>query len=145
LKQEDLGARVGKNRSTVTNYMRLLKLPPNIQIAIRDNKLSMGHARCLVSLEDTVLQNTLFLKSIAEDWSVRRLEDAVRQSGNMDTPSLGSATIKISAHELQAWQATLKSFFKAPVALKINDKGEGEIKLSFKSKEELLTILNKVQ
>jgi len=145
LKQEDLGARVGKNRSTVTNYMRLLKLPPHIQVAIRDNKLSMGHARCLVSLEDTALQNTLFLKAIAEDWSVRRLEDAVRQSGNMDTPTTGSTSVKVSAQELQAWQATLKSFFKAPVALKINEKGEGEIKLSFKTKEELLTILNKVQ
>jgi ParB family chromosome partitioning protein len=145
LKQEDLGARVGKNRTTVTNYMRLLKLPPHIQVAIRDNKLSMGHARCLVSLEDTALQNTLFQKAIAEDWSVRRLEDAVRQSGNIDTPTAGAATVKVTALELQAWQSTLKSFFKAPVALKMNEKGEGEIKLSFKTKEELLTILNKVQ
>lgn len=145
LKQEDLGARVGKNRSTVTNYMRLLKLPPNIQVAIRDNKLSMGHARCLVSLEDTALQNSLFIKAMAEDWSVRRLEDAVRQSGNMDAPTAGSGTIKVSAQELQAWQATLKSFFKSSVALKMNEKGEGEIKLSFKSKDELLTILKKVQ
>jgi ParB family chromosome partitioning protein len=145
LKQEDLGARVGKNRSTVTNYMRLLKLPPHIQVAIRDNKLSMGHARCLVSLDDTALQNTLFQKAMAEDWSVRRLEDAVRQSGNIDTPISGSSAVKVSAQELQVWQATLRTFFKAPVALKINEKGEGEIKLSFKSKEELLTILNKVQ
>ena len=145
LKQEDLGARVGKNRSTVTNYMRLLKLPPHIQVAIRDSKLSMGHARCLVSLEDVSLQNALFLKAIAEDWSVRRLEDAVRQSGNIDTVITGSSTTKVSAQDLQAWQATLKSFFKTSVALKMNDKGEGEIKLSFKSKEELLTILNKVQ
>lgn len=145
LKQEDLGARVGKNRSTVTNYMRLLKLPPAIQIAIRDNKLSMGHARCLVSLEDSVLQNNLFQKSISEEWSVRRLEDAVRQSGNMDTPATNLTTTKVSAQELQAWQATLKSFFKAPVALKMNDKGEGEIKLSFKTKEELVAILTKVQ
>lgn len=145
LKQEDLGARVGKNRSTVTNYMRLLKLPPAIQIAIRDNKLSMGHARCLVSLEDLVLQNNLFQKAMSEDWSVRRLEDAVRQSGNMDAPATSSTTTKVSAQELQAWQATLKSFFKAPVALKMNDKGEGEIKLSFKSKEELVAILTKVQ
>lgn len=145
LKQEDLGARVGKNRSTVTNYMRLLKLPPAIQIAIRDNKLSMGHARCLVSLDDLVLQNNLFQKAMSEDWSVRRLEDAVRQSGNMDAPATSSTTTKVSAQELQAWQATLKSFFKAPVALKMNDKGEGEIKLSFKSKEELVAILTKVQ
>jgi len=145
LKQEDLGARVGKNRSTVTNYMRLLKLPPHIQVAIRDNKLSMGHARCLVSLEDTTLQNALFQKAVSEDWSVRRLEDAVRQSGNMDIPSSSTATTRVSAQELQAWQSTLKSFFNTPVALKINEKGEGEIKLSFKTKEELLTILNKVQ
>ena len=145
LKQEDLGARVGKNRSTVTNYMRLLKLPPHIQVAIRDNKLSMGHARCLISLEDSTLQNTLFQKALAEEWSVRRLEDVVRQSGTMDTPAAATSTIKVSAQELQAWQATLKSFFKAPVALKMNEKGEGEIKLSFKTKEELVAILNKVQ
>jgi len=145
LKQEDLGARVGKNRSTVTNYMRLLKLPPHIQVAIRDNKLSMGHARCLVSLDDSALQHTLFQKAIAEDWSVRRLEDAVRQSGTIDTPTSETRTVKVSAQELQDWQASLKSFFKAPVALKINEKGEGEIKLSFKTKEELLTILNKVK
>lgn len=145
LKQEDLGARVGKNRSTVTNYMRLLKLPPHIQVAIRDNKLSMGHARCLVSLEDSALQNSLFLKAIAEDWSVRRLEDAVRQSGNIDTLATSHTMTKVSAQDLQSWQATLKSFFKTPVALKMNEKGEGEIKLSFKTKEELLTILNKVQ
>lgn len=145
LKQEDLGARVGKNRSTVTNYMRLLKLPPHIQVAIRDNKLSMGHARCLISLENASLQNSLFLKALAEEWSVRRLEDAVRQSGHMDAPTTSTNSTKVSAQELQAWQTTLKTFFKAPVALKMNEKGEGEIKLSFKSKEELLTILNKVQ
>lgn len=145
LKQEDLGARVGKNRSTVTNYMRLLKLPPHIQVAIRDNKLSMGHARCLISLENATLQNSLFLKALAEEWSVRRLEDAVRQSGHMDAPTTTTSSTKVSAQELQAWQTTLKTFFKAPVALKMNEKGEGEIKLSFKSKEELLTILNKVQ
>jgi ParB family chromosome partitioning protein len=125
--------------------MRLLKLPPHIQVAIRDNKLSMGHARCLVSLDDSALQHTLFQKAIAEDWSVRRLEDAVRQSGTIDTPTSETRTVKVSAQELQDWQASLKSFFKAPVALKINEKGEGEIKLSFKTKEELLTILNKVK
>jgi ParB family chromosome partitioning protein len=145
LKQEDLGTRVGKNRSTVTNYMRLLKLPPHIQVAIRDNKLSMGHARCLISLENATLQNSLFLKALAEEWSVRRLEDAVRQSGHMDAPATPTSSNKFSAQDLQAWQATLKTFFNAPVALKINEKGEGEIKLSFKSKEALLTILNKVQ
>jgi hypothetical protein len=63
----------------------------------------------------------------------------------MDIPTSSSAATKVSAQELQAWQSTLKSFFKTPVALKINEKGEGEIKLSFKTKEELLTILNKVQ
>jgi ParB family chromosome partitioning protein len=82
---------------------------------------------------------------MAEDWSVRRLEDAVRQSGHMDTPTSQDSTTTVSAQDLQEWQATLKSFFKVPVSLKMNEKGEGEIKLSFKSKEELLTILNKVQ
>lgn len=145
LRQEDLGSRVGKNRSTVTNYMRLLKLPPHIQVAIRDNKISMGHARSLISVENVEVQQQLFLKTISEEWSVRRLEDAVRQSAApaIDTPTGG--TTKVEATELSQWQSTLTNFFHAPVSLKMNEQGKGEMKITFKSKDELMKVLEAIQ
>src|SRR5689334_1226699 len=78
LKQEELGERVGKNRTTVTNYLRLLKLPPDIQIAVRDNKLSMGHARAIINVENPEEQLYIFKKTLAEDLSVRKVEELVR-------------------------------------------------------------------
>ena len=78
LKQEQLGDRVGKNRSTVTNYLRLLKLPPDIQIGLRDNLLSMGHARSLIVIDDIVLQLEVFQKILSEGLSVRKTESLVR-------------------------------------------------------------------
>lgn len=145
LRQEDLGARVGKNRSTVTNYMRLLKLPPHIQVAIRDNKISMGHARCLISVENIEVQQQLFLKTISEEWSVRRLEDAVRQSATpaVDTPT--GVEGKVDTNELTQWQRSLTDFFQAPVSLKMNEAGKGEMKITFKSKEELLKVLEAIR
>lgn len=145
LRQEDLGSRVGKNRSTVTNYMRLLKLPPHIQVAIRDSKISMGHARCLISVENVEVQQQLFLKTISEEWSVRRLEDAVRQSAAppIDTPVGSSASVKAS--DLQQWQGQLAAFFHASVSLKMNEQGKGEMKIAFKSKEELMKVLEAIQ
>ncbi len=145
LRQEDLGSRVGKNRSTVTNYMRLLKLPPHIQVAIRDSKISMGHARCLISVENVEVQQHLFLKTISEEWSVRHLEDAVRQSAAppIDTPVGSSVSVKAS--ELQQWQGQLAAFFHAPVSLKMNEQGKGEMKIAFRSKEELMKVLEAIQ
>ena len=78
LKQEELGERVGKNRATVTNYLRLLKLPPDIQIAVRDNKLSMGHARAIINVENPDQQLYIFKKTLSEDLSVRKVEELVR-------------------------------------------------------------------
>ena len=143
LKQEDLGARVGKNRSTVTNYIRLLKLPAHIQVAIRDNKISMGHARSLISLENAEIQNTLFLKTISEEWSVRKLEDAVRQSSHNEVNPVDKSEVNVD--QLLSWQANLSNIFKLPVSLKMNDDGKGELKVSFKSKEELEKLISFVQ
>ena len=143
LKQEDLGARVGKNRSTVTNYIRLLKLPAHIQVAIRDNKISMGHARSLISLENAEIQNTLFLKTISEEWSVRKLEDAVRQSSYSEVNPVDKSEVNVD--QLRTWQSNLSTIFKLPVSLKMNEEGKGELKVSFKSKEELEKLISFVQ
>ena len=79
LKQEELGERVGKNRSTVTNYLRLLKLPPDIQIALRDNKISMGHARAIINVDSADSQLFIFKKTLSEDLSVRKVEELARE------------------------------------------------------------------
>jgi ParB family chromosome partitioning protein len=145
LKQEDLGARVGKNRSTVTNYMRLLKLPVHIQLAIRENQLSMGHARCLISLDNPALQQQLFSKSIAEEWSVRKLEDAVRQSAAGKTDEVSTTTKAVNSEEMREWQRKFSDFFKVPVSMKMNAAGQGEVKLLLKSPEDLKRLLASIQ
>lgn len=78
LKQEQLGERVGKNRTTVNNYLRLLKLPPAIQAGIRDKKISMGHARAIINIEDVDKQLHIYNKAVNEELSVRKVEQLVR-------------------------------------------------------------------
>ena len=79
LKQEELGERVGKNRTTVNNYLRLLKLPPDVQVGLRDKKISMGHARAIINVEDVDKQLHIFQKIVNEDLSVRKVEQLVRE------------------------------------------------------------------
>jgi ParB family chromosome partitioning protein len=105
----------------------------------------MGHARCLISVENTEVQQQLYLKTISEEWSVRRLEDAVRQSA---TPAVDIPTGRVSqvnANEITEWQRSLTNFFHAPVSLKMNEAGKGEMKITFKSKEELLKVLEAIR
>lgn len=84
LKQEELGDRVSKNRSTVTNYLRLLRLPPSIQASIRDSKISMGHARALISVADIDKQLFIHQEILRKGLSVRRVEELVRELQNED-------------------------------------------------------------
>ena len=141
LKQEELGDRVGKNRSTVTNYLRLLKLPPDIQIAVRDNKISMGHARAIISVEDPVKQLHIFKKTIDEDLSVRKVEELVRElmspakvSKTSEKQSSGPST------EIKQLQSTLSTHFGTKVNVKSDGK-KGEIKIPFLSIQDLNRIL----
>ncbi len=142
LKQEDLGQRVGKKRSTVTNYLRLLKLPFEIQIAIRDNKLSMGHARTLVSIEKEEVQIDLFTRCIQEEWSVRKLEEIIR---NLDHTGLTPKKSIDKNLDLKKYQMAFSNFFHSNVSLKMNEHGKGELKISFKSQEELEALLTTIQ
>ena len=140
LNQEELGDRVGKNRSTVTNYLRLLKLPPDIQIALRDNKLSMGHARAIVNVENPDEQLFIFKKTILEDLSVRKVEELVRQvmngGGKKDIKRPASSSEK----EINTLQSSLSSHFGTKVSVKSDGK-KGEIRIPFLSVEDLNRIL----
>ena len=142
LKQDELGDRVGKNRATVANYLRLLKLPPDIQIAVRDNKITFGHARAIITIDSVENQLAVFKKIINEELSVRKTEDLVREIAQQKSsktppkPSKGASNI-----EYKKLQSTLSNHFGTKVALKVNDKNEGEIKIQFYSTEDFNRIL----
>lgn len=146
LKQEELGERVSKNRSTVTNYLRLLKLPPVIQAAIRDGHLSMGHARALVTISEIDRQLYLYREIIKNGLSVRKTEELVRQmqdgvrSGS-DASNDGKRKPALS-FQLQRIEDDLASRFSTQVKLKQKGKkGQGAIEIPFQSEEDLNRIL----
>ena len=142
LKQEELGERVGKNRATVTNYLRLLKLPPDIQIAVRDNKLSMGHARAIINVENQEEQLYIFKKTISEDLSVRKVEELVRELSTKSQSSTPSqSTAAPASREVTQIQTKLSSHFGTRVVVKSDGK-KGEIKIPFLSVEDLNRILD---
>lgn len=143
LKQEELGDRVGKNRTTVNNYLRLLKLPPDIQIAVRDNIISMGHARALITIDSVDLQLDIFKKVVKEELSVRKTEALVRESiagvdGKENLPT-GLDADKI--YEYKQLQNRLSSHFGTKILIKADAKDKGEIKIPFMNTEDLNRIL----
>mgnify|MGYP005811377819 CR=1 FL=1 len=143
LRQEELGDRVGKNRSTVTNYLRLLKLPPDIQIAVRDNKLSMGHARAIINVENADQQLYIFKKAISEELSVRKVEELVREVAQK-AQNDGEKAVAPSApasREIAQLQSKLSSYFGTRVVVKSDGK-KGDIRIPFLSVEDLNRILD---
>jgi ParB family chromosome partitioning protein len=142
LKQDELGERVGKNRATVTNYLRLLKLPPDIQIAVRDNKLTMGHARAIINVENPDQQLYIFKKTLNDELSVRKVEELVREVANKKTESTPSTpTTSSASKEITQLQSSLSSHFGTRVVIKSDGK-RGEIKIPFLSVEDLNRILD---
>ena len=144
LKQEELGDRVDKNRSTVTNYLRLLKLPPDIQIALRDNRLSMGHARAIINIDNSESQLYLFKKILTEDLSVRKVEELARQlmtETNTNVEPSKSVTTPSHSKEISQLQTTLSSHFGTKINIKSDGK-KGEIRIPFLSVEDLNRILD---
>ena len=152
LRQEDLGDRVGKNRTTVTNYLRLLKLPPDVQIGLRDAEISMGHARALIGLDDPKLQIELFRKTVAEELSVRRVEELVRngygRNAEAKPKAEGDTTPAPSAvpvAEIRRAERHLTDRFGSRVQVRPTPKGNGEIKIAFDSVEDMQRILHILQ
>ena len=143
LKQEELGDRVGKNRTTVNNYLRLLKLPPTIQAAIRDQQLSMGHARALINIEDVDKQLAIFKKAVEEELSVRKVEALVKalNEGESEKEAEKPSLDPVKKYEMNKIQQRLASHFGTKVALKADQKNRGEIKIPFQSASDLNRIL----
>ncbi|WMJ74761.1 ParB/RepB/Spo0J family partition protein [Cytophagaceae bacterium ABcell3] len=143
LKQEELGDRVGKKRTTVNNYLRLLKLPPDIQAALRDNLISMGHARALINIENVDLQLAIFRKVVDQELSVRKTEELVRSSTEKkNEPEKKTKEESPLAYELQNVQSRLSSHFGTKINIKADKNNKGEIKIPFMSSEDLNRILD---
>jgi ParB family chromosome partitioning protein len=141
LKQEDLGERVGKKRSTVTNYLRLLKLPPDVQAAIRDGKIGMGHARALINIENIDHQLEIFKKIIKDDLSVRKVEELVKKWKERDSMKESLPTKQGLSYELRQVQDRLSSHFGSRVVLQNDANNRGMIRIPYLSHEDLNRIL----
>ncbi|KAF5065066.1 putative chromosome-partitioning protein ParB [anaerobic digester metagenome] len=140
LTQEELSQRVGKNRTTVTNYIRLLKLPAELQVAIRDNKISMGHARALINIDDEQTQVAILKNIITKDLSVREVEEIVRNL-NKQPASRKEAPARELPREIEAIRENIAGKLDTKVNVTLNQKGKGNIVISFNSQKQLERIL----
>jgi ParB family chromosome partitioning protein len=142
LTQEQLSDRVGKQRSTVANYLRLLKLPPEIQLGIKNKQLTMGHARTLVNIDDPKKQIKVYYKIIDDDLSVRNTEDIVRslQTEVLKDPLKVEKKKKLN-EDFEQLSLHLEKIFSSKVNFRINEKGKGKIVIQFDSPEEMERIL----
>jgi ParB family transcriptional regulator, chromosome partitioning protein len=143
LTQDELSKRVGKNRSTVTNYLRLLKLPAEIQAAIRDNSISMGHARSLINVNDENKQLLITRKIIAEALSVREVEKLVRQFDKIVTPVTKPSKIALPL-KYEVMKDSIQARLNRKVELHRNPKGKGNIIIPFVSDDDLQAIISKL-
>ncbi|WP_283641573.1 ParB/RepB/Spo0J family partition protein [Mesonia mobilis] len=137
LTQEQMSDRIGKNRSTIANYLRLLKLDPIIQTGMRDGFLSMGHGRALINVEDTEIQLKIYEKIIADALSVRDTEQLVRsyQKNGKDFSAKKPVTPSVPK-EIQSSVKNFSEYFGAKVDVKVNKKGNGKLIIPFSSEED---------
>ena len=143
--QEKMSKRVGKSRTAVTNYLRLLKLPAQVQMALQNKTISMGHARALLSLESPAQQIRLFKEIQKNGYSVRQVEDLVKNAKEGDdNPSAKKANAgkKSLPAEIHVLQKRLSDFFNTKVEMSCSAKGRGKISIPFSSEEELERIIN---
>ena len=145
LTQEQLSERVGKNRATVANYLRLLKLPAEIQMGLKNKQIEMAHARALVSLSDPKLQVNLYREIVDQNYSVRKVEEMVKalmqgQSVKVGDKKITPKRVKLPA-EYNVLRQQLTGFFKAKVQLTCSPKGRGKITIPFRNEEDLERIM----
>ncbi len=140
LTQERLSERIGKNRATVANFLRLLRLPAEVQLGLRDKRVDMGHARALLSLSDPALQLELYKRIIKEGLSVRRVEELAKQmNGQASRPKEPG---KAAAAEYDVLKKHLSNVFRTPVRLDVNAQGRGKITFPFRDEEEMARLIS---
>ncbi len=135
-----MSEKVGKKRSTVSNYLRLLKLPAEIQMGLRSRSISMGQARAIINIEDTEKQLEIYRKIVEEDLSVRMVEALVRELDSPSKPEKVKTTKELS-DEYNELKKHLSEFFKTNIGFSRDGKGKGKIVIPFKSDDELEQII----
>ncbi len=143
LTQEELSSSVGKNRSTISNYLRLLKLPDEIQAGIKDNIISMGHARALISMENKNEQISLYKRIINENLSVRKVEEIVKNLTEIPIVKTKIQNLKTPLpQEYAEAQEQIKQKFGTTIEINRNKLGKGKLSITFNSDEELKRIIS---
>lgn len=140
LTQERLSERIGKKRTTIANYLRLLKLPAEIQMGLKNRRIDMGHARALLGIDDPATQLKIYEQIQEQGYSVRKVEELVKtlsEGESAESGAVPSKTKKIVREEYGILQKHLSSFFKTKVQFVCSDTGKGKISIPFKNEEEL--------
>ena len=142
--QEELSEKVGKDRSTVTNFLRLLKLPPEVQVALRDGFISMGQARAIINIDDKTKQLIILKEIIDKDLSVRQVEELVR---SLNTKNVKTKKQKAVLPEAFIYKVdSLSKILDTKIKVDRNSKGKGTLTISFKNDEDferLISLINK--
>lgn len=142
--QEQVSERVGKSRTAITNYLRLLKLPAEVQMALQNKQIDMGHARALLSLEDPKLQLKVFRELLKNKWSVRKVEEICQHLKNGEDLETGKKKIQAKnqlPEEYTRMKNDLSGYFQAKVQLSCTAKGKGKISIPFNDQADLERIM----
>ena len=140
LTQERLSERLGKKRATIANHLRLLKLPAEIQLGLRDHKLEMGHARALLSVEDPKQQLKLYNLILKEGLSVRKVEDLVKKTGE-EKPQTDNSKSAFKKDDFSEFQKALSDRLGTAVKITRKADGKGSLTINFKNEEELKRLI----
>ena len=145
LTQERLSERVGKNRATIANYLRLLKLPAEIQMGLQNKQIEMAHARALVSLADPKMQVKIYREILENNYSVHKVEELIKSLSEGETVNVGGKKIAPKSTKLPEEYKVLKqqltNFFQTKVQLTCSPKGKGKISIPFNNEEDLERIM----
>lgn len=139
LTHEDLSTRLGKSRTAVTNYLRLLKLPPDIQTALKSKKVSMGHARALAGVDDVVMQLYIFKEVVAKGLSVRQTESMIKAANDKPTNKPTKSKLPFAYQKVQD---NIASNLSAKVQIKPKKNGSGEINIYFHNEDDLERLID---
>lgn len=139
LTQEKLSERIGKNRTTITNYLRLLRLPAQVQVALQKKEIDMGHARALLSLDNPALQIKVYKEIVRDGLSVRKVEEMVKRlnEGSDQDSQKRTAKKEVLSKEYKMLKDSLSKFFRTKVQFTCSEKGKGKISIPFSNEEEL--------
>jgi ParB family chromosome partitioning protein len=143
--QEDLSGRVGKNRSTIANYLRLLKLPAIVQKSLRDKEITMGHARAIINIHDEDIQEMICRETIENDYSVRKVEEIVRNLAQNDQRKEEKQRKNELSEQFRTYKGQLGELLGRGIRLMVNEKGKGKIIIPFKSGQDLERIVKIIE